>query len=497
MEVDEVYHTANDTNDEDVAMEDVEGEESEGEEIPPPKATFKFDLSKFKSFYERPARLSLLEQCRSKSRTPGCSRSAPMDTPGSPSFGFVAGFTPLNARTAAKPLAPFNDIPPVTATPPATTTTPAPATSPRAGPARATREPSTARRSRSRYETVSPYFATPQEKAAQAKVKAKEEKAKAKAKAAEEKRIAREKAAEEKAQAKAVAAAERVKAREEKKAMKGKTPKKAPAGVSTRQWPPIKAPTFGLIQEQLKDDPFKLIVATIFLNKTRASVAMPVMWNFLEAYPTPESIIAGNSEEMSKLIGRLGLQVSRVQRFKGLAADWLAQPPAKGFRSLRKGIKYPLANTTPFHALKMEYPAGIPENTGYEIGHLRGIGAYTIDSWRIFCRDKLVNPPVEEWRTVVPMDKELRAYIRWRWLKEGVTWVEKGDEWREKPAEPEPEPPVREDTVVKDEDGNVVQEEMYDTHDPKSKNWGKFGTGQYPHIIHLDVAESPGPPGMD
>lgn len=33
----------------------------------------------------------------------------------------------------------------------------------------------------------------------------------------------------------------------------------------------------------------------------------------------------------------------------------------------------------------------------------------------------------EEWRSVVPMDKELRVYVRWMWAKEGLRWEEPGD----------------------------------------------------------------------
>ena len=69
----------------------------------------------------------------------------------------------------------------------------------------------------------------------------------------------------------------------------------------------------------------------------------------------------------------------------------------------------------------------------YEIAHIPGIGAYGLDSWRIFCRDELRgvtadtrdadgNAPPPEWQRVIPLDKELRAYLRWRWLKEGWVW---------------------------------------------------------------------------
>ena len=86
----------------------------------------------------------------------------------------------------------------------------------------------------------------------------------------------------------------------------------------------------------------------------------------------------------------------------------------------------------------------------WEVGGLPGIGAYSIDSWRIFCRDKLrgvdnlgelepykphweceeekcgcereIEEPRGEWTRVLPRDKELRAYLRWRWLRCGWEW---------------------------------------------------------------------------
>jgi hypothetical protein len=61
-------------------------------------------------------------------------------------------------------------------------------------------------------------------------------------------------------------------------------------------------------------------------------------------------------------------------------------------------------------------------------------GKYAIDSWRIFCRDKLLGQAEDwngrgrepefqpEWMRVLPDDKELRAYLRWMWMKEGWEW---------------------------------------------------------------------------
>ena len=78
------------------------------------------------------------------------------------------------------------------------------------------------------------------------------------------------------------------------------------------------------------------------------------------------------------------------------------------------------------------------ERVAWEIGQLPGCGAYAMDSWRIFCRDELRGQSfalpefltVEsqeqdlqgEWARVLPLDKELRAYLRWRWLRNGWEW---------------------------------------------------------------------------
>lgn len=52
-----------------------------------------------------------------------------------------------------------------------------------------------------------------------------------------------------------------------------------------------------------------------------------------------------------------------------------------------------------------------------------------MDSWRIFCCDEFRgNGDRDEWRRVVPKDKELRAYCRWRWAKEGIRWREEADD---------------------------------------------------------------------
>lgn len=215
-------------------------------------------------------------------------------------------------------------------------------------------------------------------------------------------------------------------------------PKSPSEKVSCIPFPPLRATSFGLVQEKLRHDPFRLLIAVIFLNKTRGSVALPVFYNLMAHYPTPTALAAATPEALVPLIQHLGLQNQRAATCIKLARAWLDTPPEKGKRHRR--LHYPNKDDG-----KDVKPTDGPildadERVAWEVGHLPGIGAYAIDSWRIFCRDALRGLPhgmpaadtspdeartaelEGEWTRVLPGDKELRAYLRWRWLRLGWRW---------------------------------------------------------------------------
>ncbi|XP_029457281.1 methyl-CpG-binding domain protein 4-like isoform X2 [Rhinatrema bivittatum] len=85
------------------------------------------------------------------------------------------------------------------------------------------------------------------------------------------------------------------------------------------KWTPPRSP-FNLIQETLFHDPWKLLVATIFLNKTSGKMAIPMLWEFLEKYPAPDVVRNADWKEISELIKPLGLYELRAKaivRFSG------------------------------------------------------------------------------------------------------------------------------------------------------------------------------------
>ena len=200
-------------------------------------------------------------------------------------------------------------------------------------------------------------------------------------------------------------------------------------------FPPLEATSFGLVQEALAHDPFRLLVAVIFLNKTRGHVALPVFYQLMESYPTPADLAAAHLDDVVHIIQCLGLQNQRAATCINLAKAWRERAPVRGKRY--RVLHYPRKGDG--KDIKTgEVIDEDDERVGWEIGQLPGVGAYAIDSWRIFCRDKLRGLPTglpkeltpeakeadieKEWARVLPLDKELRAYLRWRWLRNGWEW---------------------------------------------------------------------------
>ncbi|KAK7794398.1 hypothetical protein R5R35_011677 [Gryllus longicercus] len=132
-------------------------------------------------------------------------------------------------------------------------------------------------------------------------------------------------------------------------------------------WIPPRSP-YNLIQETLFHKPWQLLVATIFLNKTSAKVAVPLFWKFVNKWCTPESLQSATIIEIAALMQPLGLNVRRAIQLKRFTYEFL-----------HKNWCYPR--------------------------ELTGIGQYGDDSYRIFC--------VNEWKDVKPKDSKLKKYIAW------------------------------------------------------------------------------------
>lgn len=219
--------------------------------------------------------------------------------------------------------------------------------------------------------------------------------------------------------------------------------KRPPRGtVSCVPFPPLTSPSFGLVQEKVAHDPFWLLIAITFLIRTTGKHAIPVFYKVKERFPTPSHLAdPSNEEELVGMIRHLGLSAVRVSYLQRYAKAFLETAPAPGIRYRVKNYDQRDVSPPPTDVdnlqdstMSQQAPAvnnGDPE--AWEIGHMTK-GKYAIDSWRIFCRDELLGRAQDwngkgreaefqpEWMRVMPDDKELRAYLRWMWMREGWEW---------------------------------------------------------------------------
>ncbi|KAM0295965.1 hypothetical protein ACHAPM_010681 [Fusarium culmorum] len=200
---------------------------------------------------------------------------------------------------------------------------------------------------------------------------------------------------------------------------------------SAARIPTIDAPRFGLIQETLSTNLYALLVATVLWNRTRGTQARPVFDKLISKYPTPTRLAAASFVDLAELIRPIGLYNSRAARFISFAKTWIESPPCeeKRYRKLHYPMKGDGSNVGKSEVLDED-----DERQGWEVAHLPSLGPYAIDSYRIFHRDMLRGLAKDwngdraelgfepEWKRVVPLDKELRAFLRWMWLKEGWIW---------------------------------------------------------------------------
>ena len=131
-------------------------------------------------------------------------------------------------------------------------------------------------------------------------------------------------------------------------------------------WHPPASP-FHLVEERLYSDPWRLLVACIFLNKTTAKVAVPVMDKYFSKWGSPEAASAADELELAQLLQPMGLHKKRAQMLIRFSREYLGPwtSPARD---------------------------------------LHGIGKYGEDAWRLFCCGDL---------EVQPTDKELLRYLSW------------------------------------------------------------------------------------
>lgn len=133
----------------------------------------------------------------------------------------------------------------------------------------------------------------------------------------------------------------------------------------TPRWVAPRSP-HALIEEEFSENPWALLVATVFLTKTTGLQAKPLLWKFLREFPDPISVIWADINELEKYFITLGLT----------------------------------KRATMIQKMSKEFLQGRWRNAS----DLCGIGQYGEDAYRIFCLAEL---------NFEPCDRYLRLYVDW------------------------------------------------------------------------------------
>lgn len=188
---------------------------------------------------------------------------------------------------------------------------------------------------------------------------------------------------------------------------------------------PISPTTFGLIQERpLCHDLYPLLIQAILWNQTTGRAALPVLITLLSRYPDPVALSTAPLPDLTSLLQPIGLHNQRAARLMAFGAAWVASPPCAERRYVRRDY----SEKGDGRDARVGEVLGVEdERVGWEVAHLPGMGPYALDSYRIFARDRMrglqgVKGVEPEWKRVRPGDKDLRAWLRWRWEREGWVW---------------------------------------------------------------------------
>ena len=76
------------------------------------------------------------------------------------------------------------------------------------------------------------------------------------------------------------------------------------------------------LQENLFHNPWQLLIATIFLNRTGGERAIPLALAFLESYPEPATVLEASVEDVAEFLKPIGLSNTRARTIKRFTREY-------------------------------------------------------------------------------------------------------------------------------------------------------------------------------
>jgi methyl-CpG-binding domain protein 4 len=125
---------------------------------------------------------------------------------------------------------------------------------------------------------------------------------------------------------------------------------------------------FGLIQEDLFPDEWKVLVACMMLNCTSRKQVEKVIPDFFLRWPNPEKLLKANPADIAETISTLGFKNRRTKNLLNMSKAYMGE--------------------------------------WSDARDLPGIGEYAARAWEIFFKNKLGDDP--------PADGALILYWKWR-----------------------------------------------------------------------------------
>jgi len=129
-------------------------------------------------------------------------------------------------------------------------------------------------------------------------------------------------------------------------------------------WIPPHSP-FDLLQERFWPDEWKILMVCLMLNQTSRKQVEPIIHDFFEAFPTPESVVDACNIELTRFLQPLGLINRRLKTVKRFSEEFVTK-------------------------------------SWSEAKELYGCGKYADDTYKIFVKG--------EWASVDPKDHALVDY---------------------------------------------------------------------------------------
>ena len=127
-----------------------------------------------------------------------------------------------------------------------------------------------------------------------------------------------------------------------------------------------------IIQEEFQHDPWKMLIGCIMLNQTSNRNVRQVIYTFFDKWPTPQSVLDADTDEIREHIRPLGFYNRRTNTIRRFSEDYM-----------NKSFTY--------------------------ASELYGIGKYADDSYEIFIRGNT---------NVNPTDKILIRYLNGEFINQ-------------------------------------------------------------------------------